>query len=138
MTESVLAAALSRIGKTVLHLDSNEYYGENWASFTFDAMQNWITKRRNSAHPCQPLNIENLKENEVVHAVKYELNISNIDEKWYNKKDGNSLTIKSPSSGDENSDNTSLEQPESNDDIEEYIKKESRKFNLDLCPKVSY
>lgn len=36
MTESIVAAAASRIGKTVLHLDTNDYYGGTWASFNLE------------------------------------------------------------------------------------------------------
>lgn len=42
MTESIVAAAASRIGRKVLHLDSNEYYGGLWASFNFEGLQKWI------------------------------------------------------------------------------------------------
>ncbi|EDV98245.1 rab proteins geranylgeranyltransferase component A [Drosophila grimshawi] len=36
-TESCIAAAASRIGKTVLHIDANEYYGDAWSSFNLEA-----------------------------------------------------------------------------------------------------
>ncbi|XP_064536544.1 rab proteins geranylgeranyltransferase component A [Drosophila montana] len=36
-TESCIAAAASRIGKTVLHIDSNDYYGDVWSSFSLEA-----------------------------------------------------------------------------------------------------
>jgi Rab proteins geranylgeranyltransferase component A len=36
-SESVIAAAASRVGKTVLHVDENEYYGGFWSSFSLDA-----------------------------------------------------------------------------------------------------
>uniref|UniRef100_A0A1L8DLH9 Rab proteins geranylgeranyltransferase component A n=1 Tax=Nyssomyia neivai TaxID=330878 RepID=A0A1L8DLH9_9DIPT len=39
LTESIVAAAASRIGKTVLHLDVNEYYGSYWASFNLRTLQ---------------------------------------------------------------------------------------------------
>ncbi|KAH8316671.1 hypothetical protein KR067_012864 [Drosophila pandora] len=35
-TESCIAAAASRVGKSVLHIDSNEYYGDVWSSFSMD------------------------------------------------------------------------------------------------------
>lgn len=34
-----MAAAASRIGKTVLHLDPNDFYGGYWASFNLEAIQ---------------------------------------------------------------------------------------------------
>ncbi|XP_077142597.1 rab proteins geranylgeranyltransferase component A 1 [Ranitomeya variabilis] len=42
LPESIIAAACSRIGQRVLHLDSKNYYGGNWASFTFSGLQTWI------------------------------------------------------------------------------------------------
>ncbi|KAG5680571.1 hypothetical protein PVAND_010068 [Polypedilum vanderplanki] len=38
--ESVIAAATSRVGKTVLHIDQNEFYGGFWASFN---LENFMT-----------------------------------------------------------------------------------------------
>lgn len=34
-----MAAAASRVGKTVLHLDPNDFYGGYWASFNLEAIQ---------------------------------------------------------------------------------------------------
>lgn len=42
LTNSILAAACSRIGKSVLHVDKNNYYGDEWASFTFQQTIDWI------------------------------------------------------------------------------------------------
>ncbi|XP_053329046.1 rab proteins geranylgeranyltransferase component A 1 [Spea bombifrons] len=42
LPESIIAAACSRIGQRVLHLDARNYYGGNWASFTFSGLQTWI------------------------------------------------------------------------------------------------
>jgi len=42
LTESIVAAALSRIGKKVLHLDRNQYYGSQWATFSFHDLLEWI------------------------------------------------------------------------------------------------
>ncbi|ALC42722.1 Rep [Drosophila busckii] len=36
--ESCIAAAASRIGKTVLHIDPNDYYGDVWSSFNLEAL----------------------------------------------------------------------------------------------------
>uniref|UniRef100_A0A3B1IWR3 Rab proteins geranylgeranyltransferase component A n=1 Tax=Astyanax mexicanus TaxID=7994 RepID=A0A3B1IWR3_ASTMX len=41
LTESVIAAACSRVGQRVLHLDRN-YYAGNWASFTLNGLLSWI------------------------------------------------------------------------------------------------
>jgi hypothetical protein len=34
-------SALARIGKSVLHLDTNEYYGGSWTSFNFQELLDW-------------------------------------------------------------------------------------------------
>ena len=42
LEESIIAAAVARNGHNVLHIDTNDYYGEDWASFNFRALQEWI------------------------------------------------------------------------------------------------
>uniref|UniRef100_UPI0037E7A897 rab proteins geranylgeranyltransferase component A 1 n=1 Tax=Semicossyphus pulcher TaxID=241346 RepID=UPI0037E7A897 len=42
LTESVVAAAFSRVGQRVLHVDRRSYYAANWASFTFNGLLTWI------------------------------------------------------------------------------------------------
>uniref|UniRef100_A0A674MLF4 Rab proteins geranylgeranyltransferase component A n=1 Tax=Takifugu rubripes TaxID=31033 RepID=A0A674MLF4_TAKRU len=42
LAESVAAAAFSRVGQRVLHVDRRSYYAANWASFTFNGLLNWI------------------------------------------------------------------------------------------------
>lgn len=42
LVNSILAAACSRIGKSVLHIDKNGYYGDESASFTFHQLVDWI------------------------------------------------------------------------------------------------
>lgn len=41
MPESIVAAAFSRIGKSVLHLDRNQYYSGDWTSFNFQGIEKW-------------------------------------------------------------------------------------------------
>ncbi|XP_056664951.1 rab proteins geranylgeranyltransferase component A 1 isoform X2 [Monodelphis domestica] len=42
LPESIVAAACSRSGQCVLHVDSRSYYGGNWASFSFSGLLSWI------------------------------------------------------------------------------------------------
>ena len=44
--ECMIAASLSRIGKSVLHIDRNEYYGSQWATFTFDSIIKWAEEHK--------------------------------------------------------------------------------------------
>ncbi|XP_077744672.1 rab proteins geranylgeranyltransferase component A 1 isoform X2 [Canis aureus] len=42
LPESIIAAACSRSGQRVLHVDSRSYYGGNWASFSFSGILSWL------------------------------------------------------------------------------------------------
>uniref|UniRef100_A0A8C5KIT9 Rab proteins geranylgeranyltransferase component A n=1 Tax=Jaculus jaculus TaxID=51337 RepID=A0A8C5KIT9_JACJA len=42
LPESIIAAACSRSGQRVLHVDSRSYYGGNWASFSFSGLLSWV------------------------------------------------------------------------------------------------
>lgn len=42
LTESIIAAASSRVGKSVLHLDRNSFYGSQWTSLNFRQVDDWI------------------------------------------------------------------------------------------------
>uniref|UniRef100_A0A3B1J829 CHM Rab escort protein n=1 Tax=Astyanax mexicanus TaxID=7994 RepID=A0A3B1J829_ASTMX len=48
LTESVIAAACSRVGQRVLHLDRRNYYAGNWASFTLNGLLSWIEEYKKS------------------------------------------------------------------------------------------
>ncbi|KAG8194753.1 hypothetical protein JTE90_026397 [Oedothorax gibbosus] len=42
MPECIIAAAAARVGKKVLHMDRNGYYGGDWASFSYDKFMEWM------------------------------------------------------------------------------------------------
>ena len=49
LSESIIAASLSRIGKKVLHIDRNDYYGGYWSTHSFDSLLNWAESYRKNA-----------------------------------------------------------------------------------------
>ncbi|XP_056253408.1 rab proteins geranylgeranyltransferase component A 1 [Seriola aureovittata] len=51
LAESVVAAACSRVGQRVLHLDRKSYYAANWASFTFNGLLTWIQQHHEESQP---------------------------------------------------------------------------------------
>ncbi|KAM4726157.1 rab proteins geranylgeranyltransferase component A 1 [Anableps anableps] len=51
LAESVVAAACSRVGQRVLHLDRRSYYAANWASFTFNGLLTWIQEQNEESKP---------------------------------------------------------------------------------------
>ena len=52
---SLSQRALSRSGKKVLHVDSNQYYGGPDAAFSLDEAQEWVTEVSNGMHTYQSL-----------------------------------------------------------------------------------
>ena len=69
LVQSILAAALARVGKTVLHLDryesqawmclifylhSNAYYGELWGSLMHRELQQWMAECRSHDQETTP------------------------------------------------------------------------------------
>jgi len=46
LEESIVAAAAARNGHTVLHIDINDYYGNEWSAFTFDGLQKWAAEAK--------------------------------------------------------------------------------------------
>ena len=50
---SLLAGALGRIGKNVLQLDRNDYYGSDYASFTAKEIQNKKLSKRINVEKCE-------------------------------------------------------------------------------------
>lgn len=56
--ESVIAAAASRVGKIVLHIDENDFYCGNWASFNLENFLNHLDKKHNE----NTINIRNTQQ----------------------------------------------------------------------------
>lgn len=53
MPESIVAAAVSRIGQRVLHLDKESHYGGLWASYNLSSLREWIQNE-----PVPPVSLE--------------------------------------------------------------------------------
>ncbi|XP_070318055.1 rab proteins geranylgeranyltransferase component A 1 isoform X2 [Odocoileus virginianus] len=49
LPESIIAAACSRSGQRVLHVDSRSYYGGNWASFSFSGLLSWLKEHQENS-----------------------------------------------------------------------------------------
>ncbi|CAH1106197.1 unnamed protein product [Psylliodes chrysocephalus] len=129
--ESILSAAASRVGKRVLHIDENEYYGGQWASFNLEA----IMKLKNS----QKERIANKSDSNFLSFGNDLFNIKNIDYKFHvlPKKNKVCSEEKDKEVVDNNLQEVSQDDNEETWD-EELLIKTSRKFNIDLCPKLQY
>lgn len=130
LSESILAAAASRIGKTVLHLDSNDYYGGSWASFNLESIQS-LVNNTSDADDNRGVNVNN-------GLVSLDCDAGSIIEnsicEW--RIPANKLEI-----GNKTDDEKIGEQSDDSDEPENTWTKEKvmhdfRKFNIDLVPKV--
>merc|ERR1712223_1879614 len=99
---SMVAASAARNGHSVLHVDTNDYYGETWAAFNFDRIQKWIelqqerdNKRKINESLTDSKEVNSFdtekyqdlfNENETLIEYSYntiESDISNIRQKWH-------------------------------------------------------
>lgn len=151
MTESIVAAAASRIGKKVLHLDSNEYYGGLWATFNFDGLQKWIEDLKSCKDDTKDIFGIDLQADEKFLKASDEYSaVENIEETWYisnesdlpvvSSKDTQTDTIgDGTGGGDEKADDDKVEKKEN---VKHWsidrIRKEYRKFDIDLAPKLLF
>jgi RAB protein geranylgeranyltransferase component A len=115
VVESIVSAAASRIGKRVLHIDSNNYYGGQWASFNLDAIQKLDTVNQTTDKPSpeQPDETHLPLGNDL-------FNLKDFKTEWHiPKKEGGEIDV-----------TTALAQDD--------LLKDSRKFNIDLSPKLQF
>ncbi|XP_058789210.1 rab proteins geranylgeranyltransferase component A 1 [Phymastichus coffea] len=149
MTESIVAAAASRIGKRVLHLDSNEYYGGLWATFNFDGLQKWMEDLKTSKSDTREFKPDLGSDEKFLKASNQYSTVENIFEEWFISHDADLPEVSSKDTQTENSGNANFEGAEKSDEHKsvqketkhwsvDRIKKEYRRFNIDLAPKLLY
>ena len=116
-TESIVSAAASRIGKTVLHIDPNDYYGGHWASFNLENFIQFLEKNQNDNDEEKLFCIKN---------ATYEWFIGNANVE--------SVEPQLDADGVEIPDVKVIK------DVwnKEKLLKESRRFSIDLTPKVLF
>ncbi|KAL0839811.1 hypothetical protein ABMA28_016439 [Loxostege sticticalis] len=119
MVESIVAAACSRIGKNVLHLDSSDHYGGLWASYNFDGLQKFI--KEVNADP------------------KRQWPVYNLSEKWYIEKESSEPEKnEDKKEGDENKTDDSKAETQKKIWSQANFTAEYRKFNIDMTPKLLF
>ncbi|XP_056641471.1 rab proteins geranylgeranyltransferase component A 1 [Diorhabda sublineata] len=126
IVESILSAAASRIGKQVLHIDENEYYGGQWSSFNLEAIlklkDNTTLEKDNSCIS---------EESNLYHFGNNIYDIKDIEYKFH--------VLSNVTNEDVIDEGKEVENNPS-DEIwsEDSLLKVSRKFNIDLVPKLQY
>ncbi|CEF64855.1 GDP dissociation inhibitor [Strongyloides ratti] len=113
LPESMLAAVCSKNGLSVLTIDRNSFYGSSWGSFSFESLKKWLTSEDDKISS-KDIDVS-LEEGEIYIPLtnKYTKDgICNV-----------SFNIVENKQEDET---TNLEK----------LQKNSRKFSIDLCPKL--
>lgn len=121
LTESIVAAAASRVGKTVLHIDANDYYGGQWASFNLESIQSFV-----SENPSTKCIIDNVEYRWRTESIKTTSSENVIDASETSSVDGKEVSSGSTDEGPA-------------EDVawtKARVLKEFRKFNIDITPKV--
>lgn len=156
-TESVVAAAGSRIGKTVLHIDPNDFYGGVWASFNLENMQHFVDGQRpNNTQPSSGSSAERTNNVLMLNGDgNNRRNLEHVEYEWFVDDEPE---VSSEVEVISSTEDAGAQHPELSSDSTEAVvektvplssvkdepswnrrrvRKESRKFNIDLTPKVS-
>ncbi|XP_069723641.1 rab proteins geranylgeranyltransferase component A 1 [Phaenicophaeus curvirostris] len=90
LPESIVAAACARVGQSVLHLDSRNYYGGNWASFSFSGLLSWIKENQqktDTGDDCEDWRKLILDNEEVISLSKKDKTIQNVEDFCFGDQD---------------------------------------------------
>ncbi|XP_064015029.1 rab proteins geranylgeranyltransferase component A 1 [Pogoniulus pusillus] len=90
LPESIIAAACARSGQRVLHVDSRNYYGGNWASFSFSGLLSWIKENQEKAdtsEQCEDWRKLLLENEEAVSLSKKDKTIQHVEDFCFGDQD---------------------------------------------------
>merc|ERR1719508_576995 len=139
------------MGHTTLHVDTAKYYGGDWAAFTWEGLQGWmsgdeiaITEEENKIELDEGEELVALGDNKTILNVKENWHCDNIEES--KKCEGDTAIVKETSTTvDDDCQETVKEVPlhQSSTDNQqkwdrETLLSQSRKFNLDLTPRLLF
>ena len=145
----MVAAAAARLGHTVLHLDTASYYGGEWASFTWDGLQAWIREQRGESgrdeekrtdwgsEGSEAKDMLILSEGERLVALNGKGAVQNLLETWHEngKVAGKEEDYADGGGNVDHGDVTAAPDPGWS---REEIEKQSRRFNIDLVPRLLF
>ncbi|XP_061302130.1 rab proteins geranylgeranyltransferase component A 2-like [Pezoporus flaviventris] len=90
LPESIIAAACARSGQRVLHVDSKNYYGGNWASFSFSGLLSWIKENQQKtgiSDACEDWGKLILENEEVISLSKKDKTIQHVEDFCFGDQD---------------------------------------------------
>lgn len=138
LVESCVAAAAARLGHTVLHVDTAKYYGGDWAAFTWEGLQEWRAQAGlgDQQQDEEDISEVGLEEGEERVKLADQETITDIRE---NCSFDCEEPINEPSTddGDGGKEKTVSSRP--SEEVRwtaEEFSKQSRRFNIDLAPRL--
>ncbi|KFV10792.1 Rab proteins geranylgeranyltransferase component A 2, partial [Tauraco erythrolophus] len=90
LPESIIAAACARSGQRVLHVDSRNYYGGNWASFSFSGLLSWIKENQqktDTTDECEDWRKLILENEEAISLSKKDKTIQHVEDFCFGDQD---------------------------------------------------
>ncbi|VDO54638.1 unnamed protein product [Haemonchus placei] len=134
LTESIIAAACSRSGFNVLHLDRNKFYGGDWASFNLTTIGDW---KPAEAEADISKYAEKLSDGESLMPLGTRKTVRNVHQEWMPgrrliflgeltllvKLSESMMTVDKGDNAEEKK-------------VREVVESEWRRFSIDLVPKV--
>merc|ERR1719370_471661 len=141
------------MGHSTLHMDTAKYYGGEWAAFTWDGLQEWLEEgEKEDVKEAETVDFS-LQEGEALYQFGDKKTIVKIVEKWYSDSSTEDQT--SPSDNKADDDQIGNDAVVNEDDPQEgfaqtimkdtkpvwnkeTLKLQSRKFNLDLTPRLLF
>ncbi|XP_010013730.1 PREDICTED: rab proteins geranylgeranyltransferase component A 2-like, partial [Nestor notabilis] len=90
LPESIIAAACARSGQRVLHVDSRNYYGGNWASFSFSGLLSWVKENQQKtdiSDECEDWRKLILENEEVISLSKKDKTIQHVEDFCFGDQD---------------------------------------------------
>ncbi|KAM9274161.1 rab proteins geranylgeranyltransferase component A 1 isoform 2-T4 [Morus bassanus] len=88
LPESIIAAACARSGQSVLHVDARNYYGGNWASFSFSGLLSWIKENQTDiGDECEDWRKLILENEEVIPLSKKDKTIQHVEDFCFGDQD---------------------------------------------------
>merc|ERR1719158_1933229 len=138
------------MGHSTLHVDTAKYYGGDWAAFTWDGLQEWVAEEQSDFKVGDDVNVD---EGEELLKLGDKKTVLDIKERWFldlEKEDpprDNQRNVENSVEEDNTiSGNEGQEDAPNQDSVvetksswnEETLKLQSRKFNLDLTPRLLF
>merc|ERR1719370_134173 len=141
------------MGHSTLHMDTAKYYGGEWAAFTWDGLQEWLEEgEKEDVKEAESIDFS-LQEGEALYQFGDKKTIVKIVEKWYSDSSTEDQTPPSDNKADD--DQIGNDAVVNEDDPQEgfaqtimkdtkpvwnkeTLKLQSRKFNLDLTPRLLF